>query len=98
MIASRIAHSQVPGMVGRLPAGRQTNTEHAMRQHHRQAAAAEDERQIADEAAAREASRSAAEAAGRAEARQGAIRLGAYRAWEAAGSPPGDGVAFWLQA
>lgn len=26
------------------------------------------------------------------------IRRLAYRKWEAAGSPPGDGVAFWLEA
>ena len=26
------------------------------------------------------------------------IRLLAYRKWEAAGSPPGDGVVFWLEA
>jgi hypothetical protein len=26
------------------------------------------------------------------------IRLCAYRKWEAAGRPPGDGVTFWLEA
>ena len=26
------------------------------------------------------------------------IRLRAYRKWEAAGQPPGDGVRFWLEA
>lgn len=27
-----------------------------------------------------------------------AIRLSAYRKWELAGKPPGDGVQFWLEA
>jgi hypothetical protein len=26
------------------------------------------------------------------------VRLCAYRKWQAAGCPPGDGVAFWLEA
>jgi hypothetical protein len=27
-----------------------------------------------------------------------AVRLAAYRRWEAAGRPPGDGMEFWLAA
>ena len=29
---------------------------------------------------------------------EAAIREGAYHRWQAAGSPPGDGVEFWLAA
>jgi hypothetical protein len=30
--------------------------------------------------------------------REDVIRVRAYQLWEEAGSPPGDGVDFWLQA
>ena len=38
------------------------------------------------------------EVVNRPEATDDEVRLEAYRRWEAAGRPHGDGVAFWLEA
>jgi hypothetical protein len=72
--------------------------ENSMRHNERRAANSATERLIVDAAVTREVEHRREHRAKRLVVMESAIRERAYKDWEAAGRPPGDGVRFWLQA